>query len=351
LLWTVIVLLLFVGTDSLLFRTGWYFDYIEPDSSAGQLESHLHWLQQNAASEREVLVVGDSHIAEGFSVPIATEATNTHFRFWNFGIAGSTPRVWFYGIRDSDPNRNRFAAIVIALDQYADDDFDNWADREIDLNFVIARLSPLDCFEFSRSFNMAAYQEWAFVGCLLRGVTLRNDIKAFLHGITRRRETHKDWFENGLKHTTDYAGNPESLAGMSVDFATRTIRFPADVKESQRASVTAALFGQPAPQTGATTRYRNQWLGNILDLYRNSATRIIFVQLPRTPVHLPSSEVPTRFLDSALRRPRVSAMAANSFEDLETPELFADVQHLNRRGRPEFSRRIAQFVQEAVRDR
>src|SRR5437773_12469398 len=63
-LWTALVLVAFLGGDTLLFRTGWYFDYIEPDSSAGQIESHLHWLQQSAASEREVLVVGDSHIAE-----------------------------------------------------------------------------------------------------------------------------------------------------------------------------------------------------------------------------------------------------------------------------------------------
>src|SRR5438552_15801455 len=60
LLWTALVMIAFLGADSLLFRTGWYLDYIEPDSSTGQLESHLHWLQQRAASEREVLVVGDS---------------------------------------------------------------------------------------------------------------------------------------------------------------------------------------------------------------------------------------------------------------------------------------------------
>jgi hypothetical protein len=350
LLWTAVVIAAFFAADSVLFRTGWYFNFIEPASSAGQLESHLHWLQQSTPGEREVLVVGDSHIAEGFSVPIATEAANARFRFWNFGIPGSTPRVWFYALRTADPSRTRFAAIVIALEQYADDDYDNWADREIDLNFVIGRLSPLDCFAFSRSFTTPAYQERALVGCLFRGVTLRSDIAAFLHGIRRRIETHRDWFANGLQYITEYGGKAEDLSGMSVDFATRTIRFPAVATNAQRASVIAAILRQPAVQTGETTRYRNQWLGSILDLYRNSSTHIIFVQLPRTPVHLPSRGVPARFLEAALQRPHVSAMPANSFQDMETPELFADGQHLNRRGRPEFSRQIAQFVQQAIGD-
>jgi hypothetical protein len=341
-----------LGADSLLFRTGWYFDYIEPDSSTGQLESHLYWLQRAQPREREVLVIGDSRIAEGFSVPIAAETTGTHFRFWNFGLPGSTPRVWYYALRAADPGRSRFSAVVMALGRYADEDgAENEADREIDLNFVIARLGLFDCFSFSRSFSTLAYQERALVGCLFRGVTLRTDIKAFLRGTTRRVEHNNDWFENGLKYTTEYNGKPEDLAGLSVDFATRTIHFPPAAKDLQRATVGAAVFPQPVPQTGATTHYRNQWLGNILDLYQNSATRIIFVQLPRAPVHLPPSRVPARFLDAALKRPHVSAMPAESFEDLETPELFADGQHLNRSGRPEFSRRIAKFVQEAVGDR
>jgi hypothetical protein len=358
-LWSLLVLVAFFGADSLLFRTGWYFHYISPDSSTGQLESRLYWLQQAQTTEsgdgsepREVMVIGDSRIAEGFSVPIATQATGSQLHFWNFGIPGTSPRVWYYAIRTADPSRSRFSAIVMALDQYADEDSaENKANREIDLNFVIARLGLLDCFGFSRSFSKPEFQQSALLGCLFRGITLRTDIKAFLHGVIQRVHQHKYFFEHGLEFTTEYGGRPEDLDGLTVDFATQTIHYPSSAKDWQRDSVDGVLFPQRVPQTGATTRYRNQWLGRILDLYANSATRMIFIQLPRAPVHLPKSETPASFLSAAVKRPNVSAMPAESFEDLETPGLFADGLHLNGTGRPEFSKRVAKFVKEKVGDR
>ena len=48
----------------------------------------------------------------------------------------------------------------------------------------------------------------------------------------------------------------------------------------------------PAPQTGETTRYRELWLGRILDLYKDSPTQIIFFELPRAPLPRPEDRVP-----------------------------------------------------------
>ena len=89
---------------------------------------------------------------------------------------------------------------------------------------------------------------------------------------------------------------------------------------------------------GETTRYRKLWLGRILDLYKDSPTRIIFLELPRAPLPKPEGPQPAAFLQSALRRPNVSALPMGTFRDLERPEVFFDGLHLNRIGRGLFTR-------------
>jgi lysophospholipase L1-like esterase len=99
-----------------------------------------------------------------------------------------------------------------------------------------------------------------------------------------------------------------------------------------------------APQTGALTRYRKLWLGRILDLYKDSATRMIFFELPRAPVPIPQAPTPPRFIDSVRGRPNVTVLPAATFRDLERPEIFADGLHLNHAGRPIFSARLAEQI-------
>jgi len=147
LLWTVVSLLAFLIAEGAIFRLGWYNKYLEPDSSAGMVESYLFWLSHShPVKVPQVMVIGDSRIAEGFSGPIAEKAAGNRIHFWNFGIGGISPRVWYYMLRDGDPTRRRFSAIVMALDRYTDEDgWDSWSDRTIDLNFVIGRLRLIDC--------------------------------------------------------------------------------------------------------------------------------------------------------------------------------------------------------------
>ncbi len=228
LLWTVASLLSFLLVESLVFRVGWYEKYLEPNSSAGTVETYLSWLQLFPHGKLpEVLVVGDSRIAEGFSAPAAKIAAGNRIRFWNFGIGGATPRVWYYELRDGDPTRRRFAAIVLALDQYSDQDsVDSIQDRLIDLNFVIGRLRLTDCPDFASSMASEEYRTRALSGCLLRGITLRRDAQEFLRHIRDRIRRAKDYRANGLVYVDAYGGRLEDLRGLSADFVNRTIHFP-----------------------------------------------------------------------------------------------------------------------------
>jgi hypothetical protein len=351
-LWIALALAAFFVADSLIFRAGWYNQYLEPDSSTGSLEFQLQWLKDAPAPHNpEVLVIGDSRIAEGFSSRTATAVTDNRLHFWNFGLAGTTPRVWYYTLRDADPTRRRFAAIAIAIDNYSDRDWVNESeDRPSDLNFLVMRLGLGDCVDFAMSMYSMENREHAGFGCLFRGTVLRNDVQTFL-AHRRARLTHAaDWLKNGLGYNSGYGGKTENLRGLTVDWSKRSIGFPDDVSESIRANVTTFVLREPVPQTGALRRYRQRWLGGIIDLYKDSPTRLIFFQLPRAPLVDPEanqSRAP-RFVDAAARLPRVDVLPAATFTDLERPEMFADGLHLNRDGRPVFSTRLAGAIETSI---
>lgn len=329
--------------EGLIFRAGWYSRYLEPASSAGTVEGYLHWLKSEPRpGVPEVLVVGDSRIAEGFSTPAANAAAGGRIRFWNYGVGGATPRVWYYELRDADPTRRRFAAIVFALNRYSDvDEKPSIVDRIIDLNFVIGRLRLSDCFDFAFSLDDWSYRGKVLSGCLLKGIPLRRDAEEFLRHVHDRLRRAKDFRANGRRYVDNYGGRDQDLQGLAADFANHTIQFPAGLDDGRRDTIYATVMPELAAQTGETTEYRKLWLGRILDLYKDSPTRIIFLELPRAPVPTPDGPAPPRFIEWAKQRPDVTALPAETFRDLERPEWFFDGYHLNRTGRKLFTARLA----------
>lgn len=344
--WTISSLLLFLIVEGLIFRAGWYENYLEPESSAGIVEDYLYWLKSHPPGDvPEVLVVGDSRIGEGFSAPLADAAANRRVHFWNFGIAGATPRAWYYELRDADPTRRRFAAIVFALDHYSDENAERPVeDSIVDLNFVIGRLRLTDCPDFAFSMRSFAYREKALAGCVVKGIPLRSDVQHFLADIPLRLRRSEQFHRDGLGYINGYEGREQDLRGLSADFAARKIHFPPGIDAEQHDTIVLTVTPHPPPDRGETTAYRMRWIGRILDFYRDSPTRIVFLQLPRAPLHIPESPVPPRFLTSALARPRVTSLPRDTFEDLERPELFFDGYHLNHAGRALFSARVGALI-------
>jgi hypothetical protein len=344
--WTLISLIAFLFAEGAIFRLGWYNKYLEPESSAGMVESYLFWLKHTLpASVPEVMVLGDSRIAEGFSSRDADRLAANKIHFWNFGMAGTDPRVWYYVLRDADPGRRRFRAIAIEFDRYSDqDEFDSRPNRLADLNFIIGRLRLTDCPDFAASMVSPEFKAKALAGCLFKGIALRRDAQEFLLHVSDRIKRSREWHNEGLFFTTNYPGQEENLAGLSADFERRTIAYPPGIDEQRRSSIASMVMPALAPQTGETTRYRELWLGRILDLYKESPTQIIFFELPRAPLPRPEDPVPATYLQSALKRPRVSALPQNTFRDLERPDAFFDGLHLNRAGRGIFSARMAERI-------
>ena len=342
---TAAIFLIYFVVEGLIFR-GWYRKYLEPDSTTGQVEYNMFWLRRMQPSKvPDVLVVGDSRVAEGLSTRAAADAVGGRLHFVNFGMPGTTPRVWYYTVRDMEKDRNRFSAIVIAFDRYSDRDGADVRNNQTDLNYLAARLSLADCPEFLSSFVDPVVRRNTLPGCLFRGIPLRSDVRRFLTDIPDRLKRTKDWRDNGAGYIAGYGGKPETLAGLTFDPVTRTIGFPPGLKDWQISTVKTYLLGDDAPQTGALTKYRSRWIGGILDLYKNSATRIVFMQIPNAPVPLAEPREPARFVDAVRGRDRLSVLPADAFRSLQRPELFADGLHLNSEGRQLFSAALAKDLE------
>ena len=57
---TVIGLLAYVAVEGFLFHSGWYNKYLEPNSSAGEVEYYQFWLRRMWPPKvPDVLVLGD----------------------------------------------------------------------------------------------------------------------------------------------------------------------------------------------------------------------------------------------------------------------------------------------------
>jgi hypothetical protein len=105
------------------------------------------------------------------------------------------------------------------------------------------------------------------------------------------------------------------------------------------------LFPAERPGEGRETAYLRYWYGRIVDYYRGSGTKLIFIRVPRAPLS-PPDEPPK--MDSAVRQiasqPNVVVLNENLFNALERPELFWDAWHMNRAGMEQFSRALATAV-------
>jgi hypothetical protein len=338
-----LALLFFFLLDALAFRTGWYVSILEPNSTAGFLRTYLTIEEQRPIGRyRQVLAVGDSRM--GLKARVANLLTGDNgCAFGTIAVPGTTPRCWYYMLREVDPDCDRYDAILVPFDSYDDRAWERHADRELDLNYLIPLLRVRDLPRFVFSYPSWTNRARAAEAVLLKGLVYQNDFQAFLaHPRTRleyvrlQREHAREWYY-------DAAWDRRSLAGMTVDWKTKTVTLPAWLAPDRRSETERLLVEDPQPISPDYASYRRQWLGAIMDRYRGSRTQFIFLRLPRGPVVRP--DPPPTQPDSAARQfaaaGRAILLPEHTFDSLERPELFGDALHLNEGGGYEFSMMLA----------
>src|SRR5664280_543094 len=341
-----------VALDTLLFRTALYTSILEPDSSTGIFELILRREQQAQPwyGPNLVVTLGDSRFAYYPRVANEQKAT-TGFAFRHAGVAGTDARAWYYMLRDLDPARAGYRAIVIGVDDYDDEDgaYDIGDDLAT-LHYVAARLRFSDVIPFALSFKDPTARWEALRGSLLKGIVFQRDILAFLsHPQKRLADIALDavGFE---EWTYGYVDANKNVVGLKIDWPTLTAAVPPG-NDALRDQLDRFVLYRPYPQTGRHAAFRRKWFGQLVDRYRGTRTKIIFVRLPRGPIPRPENLVQKK--SSSIRefaaRPGVLLADEHAFDCLETPELFKDAFHLNNAGCAQLSVRLAREVGKLLR--
>ena len=343
-------LLCFGGLEGLLFHTNLYPSILEPGSSTGAMETQLrNELQRSKEGQQQVLAVGNSRMA--LLPRVANELKpSTGYRFASIGLGGATPRDWYYELRAVDPTARRYAAIIFNSDDYCEPDtFENLNDRESDIHYLIAQLRLSDLTDFPWTFEDYKLKWAAFAKILFKGYVYRRDFldflshsKARIAAVRLSNASSAGWFY-------DYRGSEHSLAGLQIDYTRKVAQYPARFTADQRRLIQEVLLSAGPPDDGHLTAYLKRWYGRIIAHYRDSSTKLIFLQVPRAPV--PPPERPPK-LNSAIRQiasdRNVIVLDEHLFEPLERPELFDDALHLNGEGLQRFSVILAREVRRVL---
>jgi hypothetical protein len=329
----------FVAVEGAVFRTGLYTRVLEPDSSVGFVLGLVDDEKlRPVTGPREVLVVGHSRM--GLRARAANEIeAETGYHFATIAMPGSTPRVWYYMLRDVDPTARRYAAILIGVDEYDDEDYEDLSNREMDIRYVTPLLGWADVLPFA-----ASYPEWrtrweAGRAALFKGYAYRADFQDFLvHHKFRMKKIEVARRDDAARRYNEVWGS-YSVAGLSVDWDTRTIHYPEGSTESQKRVLVEVLMRETIEQTGLRGKYLRQWYGRIVERYRNSRTKIVFLRLPRGPVVRPILAPRKTAVVRELARSssQVRLLPEHLFDLLEQPRFFGDPMHLNHPGSQEFS--------------
>jgi hypothetical protein len=340
----------FIAWEGILFHTGLYSSIVEPDSTTGYMELQLrNEMKRPKPNRNQVLAVGHSRMALLPRV-VNEEKPGTGYTFASIGLGGTTPRTWYYELRTVDPKARNYAAIVIPADDYNEPDtYDYQSEREADVHYMIARLGFRDLFEFPWTYQSKKLQWLVLRELILKGTVYKRDFLEFLdHPLARIAKVHY-YDSDSAGWYYSYGGVDENLTGLRIDWQHRTIQYPARVSAERRKDIENELFPTLPPDQGRETAYLRYWYGRIIDYYRGSGTKLIFIRVPRAPVSPPD---PPPKPDSAARqiasRPDVIVLDEHVFNQLEHPDLFWDGWHLNRDGMEQFSRILAAEVRRVL---
>ncbi len=286
--------------DATVFRSGWYFRLAAPESTAGSVINDLRAIRKfYVPGRKNILVLGNSQIGEGFSARIADATSGRDdLHFINGSDAGTTPRVWYYLLRKVDPDAKRFAAIALMVDYDVGANRIDMNNYLADTNYLLPLLRLSDLQDYPASFTNADERERARRAIVLPLQAFGKDIRGLFadpgdrfHDLRRYR---KDW----LNDVAAYGGRDLRLPALAIDAATGMPSdfSPLDSGTKARVEDYFRTLHEPAPESTqeANSAYLREWLGRIALRYAGTNIPVIVFVVPRGPWHRTSYRFPSR---------------------------------------------------------
>jgi hypothetical protein len=171
----------------------------------------------------------------------------------------------------------------------------------------------------------------------------RRDLREFLRAPAARMRHVNDCRAACADSSYHYPGRTGKLSGLWMDWKTNTLHFPEGASPQVQADLKLHANYRQWSVRGFERAYRKLWLGRIIERYRGTRTQIAIISLPYRPFPIPFSWPvdSNSFASGAPRNSQVTILGEHFFEDLEKPEFFFDVFHMNHTGRVSFSSRLA----------
>jgi hypothetical protein len=325
----------FICVDGAVFHSGLYVSILAPSSYAGRISRITRAEKERALSGlKEVLVLGDSRIAEGFSATLANElGSPAGLKFVSLAEPAASANTWYYMVREVDPTARRYAAIVIP---YGIGYEPNSADA-LRISMTAPLLRYGDGFHFASGFQRSSGRFRAFTACILRGSAYQDDVVDLLSDPVARMRSIRQ--ADKVHAGREYQGRDYDLVGTSYDAATGQVTFAPKLTEAQRLAFRRSLIQPSQTDTEYSLKLQRDWIPRIMDRYSHSPTAIVLTPLPRGPfLELGGlsrgygSVLPTSVVEGS----RFS-LPGHTFDFLEKPEYYFDAFHLNAKGRQKFT--------------
>ena len=324
-----------ICVDGAVFHSGLYVSILAPSSYAGRISRITRAEKERAPSAlKEVLVLGDSRIAEGFSVTLANElGLPAGLKFVSLAEPAASANTWYYMLREVDPTARRYAAIVVP---YGIGYEPNSADR-LRISMTAPLLRYGDCFHFASGFQRWSGRFSSFIACILRGSAYQEDVVDLLsHPVARMTNIREAGKMNSGR---EYKGRDYDLVGTSYDAATGQVTFAPKLTEAQRLAFRKSLIQPSQSDTQYSVKLQRDWIPRIMDRYLHSPTTIVLTPIPRGPfLELGGfSKGYESVLPSSVIQRTNFAIPGHTFDFLEQPQNYFDAFHLNAKGRQKFT--------------
>jgi hypothetical protein len=326
----------FICLDGVVFHTPLYTSILAPDSYAGRMAVITRAEKDRVSSGlKEVLVLGDSRMAEGFSAAVADKLSSVDgFKFVNLAEPASSVNIWDYMLREVDPTRRRYWAIVVP---YGIGFEPNSADP-LRISMGAPLLRYRDCFNFASAFQRWPGRFRAFTACILRGSAFQSDVVDFLeHPIARIRSIEQE--PKRLQSRDVYRGRDNDIVGTSYDPRTGQVTFPPRLTEAQKEAIRDSFAKPSQSETQDFLKMQRDGIQRILNRYSASPTEIVLTPVPRGPfAGLPGAAMTFHAAFPTVTSQRaIFSLPEQTFDFLETPEYYFDGYHLNAKGRQRFT--------------
>jgi hypothetical protein len=336
--------------DTAIFRSGFYARVLLPRSIAGNNYYFTLFERMRPSSNKtDILVIGDSRIAEGFSAKQANSVSGIgSFKFVHGGVGATTLRSWYYELKVIDPDANRFRAIVIALTGYRKfwPEADLW-NRLLDVDLLAPIIDSVDFFDLSLSYPDVSVRLKLWSRILFQSQNYSADFRDLLRHPIQRYDGVIYRYDVKGDYATNYPGHPETMEGLAFNPSTRELSYPSRLSPAERAAVHSRFNGSNVNWADELEQYSEYWIGRLIERYHNSDTMLIFIRPPNSPLPEALNERGSplmRFVPALQHTKGIKLMDEDAFSVFEQPKYFFDTFHLNSTGRRGFSQALGERV-------